>query len=287
MFTDESGVLPESTINFISPSLIARRLFFYLTRCGHYYCTNKYSFSGNSDIGRLPSRQTFLLFFVRSGKMSLRLNNRQYSASANTVVLIDCRLPHYYRALSKTEFIWIHFDGANSRQFFEYITQLQGQAFSVRNADLTYKMTLDLSLSSGIMEPVRSQMIYALLCHLAIPQMKASPGGGSTVIDSAAIFMNSHLSSQITIEEIASSVGISATHFNRLFRGQTGMTPYQYLLQQRMDQAKSLLLSTDHTIKEIAEAVSYSDESTFSAAFTEKIGVSPRGYRKLSLLCDI
>lgn len=286
----EHGVLSESTKYFFTPSDLARNLFFYITRCGHYFCDNAYAFSGTSDVGKLSARRTFLLFYVRSGTMELRLDGSLYKASSDHAVLIDCRRPHEYRALNDTEFIWIHFDGANSHEFYKQIVQLRGKVFPVRDGGNLYyaasELVQDSGRTGGLSEIARSQHLYAILCQLLIPHMAGDTRAISPVAQ-AMEFIRLHLGERITIGQLAGYVGLSPSHFTRLFRNATALSPYEYILLQRLDRAKLLLLTTSFAVKEIAYAVGYTNETSFTAAFTQKVGTSPRAYRKLVNFIDL
>lgn len=286
----EPGVRSESTKFFFTPSDLARSLFFYITRCGHYFCDSEYAFSGSSDVGRLTARRTFLLFYVRSGTMELRLDGRVYKAGSDHAVLIDCRKPHEYRALSELEFIWIHFDGANAQEFYEQIVRLRGKVFPTRDGGSLYyaasELVQDCGRTGGLSEISRSQHLYAILCQLLIPHMVGDARAISPVAQ-AMEFIKLHLGERMTIEQIANHVGLSPSHFTRLFRGATALPPYEYILLQRMDRAKLLLLTTSFAVKEIAYAVGYANETSFTAAFTQKVGTSPRAYRKLVNFIDV
>ena len=65
----------------------------------------------------------------------------------------------------------------------------------------------------------------------------------------------------------------------RYFKKNFGTTPYNYLLNRKIEIAKSLLSSSSWPIKNIAYALSFSDEQYFSCAFTKKTGISPKKYR--------
>lgn len=98
-------------------------------------------------------------------------------------------------------------------------------------------------------------------------------------LDKGKQLIEHHFSELITIEEIATSVGIERTHFSKMFRKTYGTSPVNYLLQLRMQEAQLLLQHTNYTIAEIARAVGYQDISSFSKAFKKRLGISPIEYR--------
>ena len=76
---------------------------------------------------------------------------------------------------------------------------------------------------------------------------------------------------------------LSPSHLIRLFRAELHHSPHEYIVLLRMDRAKYLLKTTSLPIKAIAVEVGYGNESSFTGAFTERIGISPRRFRELPL----
>lgn len=73
---------------------------------------------------------------------------------------------------------------------------------------------------------------------------------------------------------------MSKSYFLRLFRRYMGTTPYNYLVNFRITQAKELLVLTDYSVSEIAQEVGFGDAGNFSTRFAKATGQSPLQYRK-------
>ena len=69
----------------------------------------------------------------------------------------------------------------------------------------------------------------------------------------------------------------------RLFRAETGIPPYRYYLDRKLELACQLLRETGMSVRDIASYLSFQDEFYFSGLFRRKIGVSPIQYRKQSV----
>lgn len=82
-----------------------------------------------------------------------------------------------------------------------------------------------------------------------------------------------------SVREISRRAGYSQEHFIRSFTRHAGITPYQYIVSQRMNEAVSLLRQ-GLTMEEIALRVGYSCGKAFSGAFKRKFGIAPELYRK-------
>ncbi len=83
-----------------------------------------------------------------------------------------------------------------------------------------------------------------------------------------------------SLEHFASQVKYSEAHLIRLFHSHFGVTPYEYRMNWKMEQARRLLMYSSLTIKEIASKLVFADQYYFSNYFKLKNGMSPREYRK-------
>ena len=92
MLIPELGVHQTSERYFFTPSSLAKELFYYPTRLGHYFCSSRYSFNHRSEIAlQGDHNQNIMLFFVHDGAMELTLNGTPAIAGAGQIVLFDCR----------------------------------------------------------------------------------------------------------------------------------------------------------------------------------------------------
>lgn len=84
----------------------------------------------------------------------------------------------------------------------------------------------------------------------------------------------------VDLKQLAERHGYSAAHFTRLFRKVYGLSPLQYILQQRLGRAAALLRDGELSISETAWRCGFTDSNYFSRLFRSKMGMSPRDYRK-------
>ena len=106
--------------------------------------------------------------------------------------------------------------------------------------------------------------------------------GGLTVVQLRRIkeFVDAHISKAIGISELANLAGLSQFHFIRAFKHSVGISPYQYVLSERIGVAKEVLLKSDLSIADVALAVGFSDASQLNRVFRKVIGVTPTEYRR-------
>lgn len=93
-------------------------------------------------------------------------------------------------------------------------------------------------------------------------------------------YIHSSLDQSLHLAELAEIAGVSQYHFCRLFKQSIGVSPHQYILQQRIEKAKKLLGQRKYAIAEIAMLVGFSDQSRFTKHFKNQVGITPKRFRK-------
>jgi AraC family transcriptional regulator len=96
-------------------------------------------------------------------------------------------------------------------------------------------------------------------------------------------FIDENLDRDLSLESMAAEAEISPLYLPHAFKVAVGHSPHQYVLQRRIQKARSLLTSTDSPIADIALAVGFSSQSHLSNWFRRLVGVSPASYRRQSI----
>ncbi|UWP61223.1 AraC family transcriptional regulator [Ruminococcus gauvreauii] len=275
----EPGVLPKSSRFFFAPPTLDGQecdMFYYMTWCGHFFCTHEYLY-------QRKSYPYCLLIYVESGLFHIRFRNCEFNAQAGDVVLLDCREEHCYSAHDELEFYYIHFDGLNSHELCQYLLNKYGPLIRSQNNILIRSLMIDTISyykNNGYENPMDTSMrVYKFIQLLMVPKENSSEE--SNPIQKTLQYIHTHISDQLTLKELSGIAHLSTYYYSRLFKKETGLSPVNYILNLRISQAKILLVTTDKSIKEIAYALGYAHGASFTSAFTEKTGCSPRQYRKL------
>ncbi|MFD0870245.1 MULTISPECIES: helix-turn-helix domain-containing protein [Paenibacillus] len=92
-------------------------------------------------------------------------------------------------------------------------------------------------------------------------------------------YIDTHLTQELTIEELAQTAHFHPNYFIRFFKKHLGMPPKRYIYERRLEEAKHLLAFTDLAVNEVACRAGFNDGSYFSAAFKKSVGFSPSEYR--------
>jgi AraC family transcriptional regulator len=107
------------------------------------------------------------------------------------------------------------------------------------------------------------------------PKSALSP----TQVGRVCEYMRSKLSSDVGVGELAALLNLSPHYFSTLFKHAVGVSPHQYLLQERVDEARRLLALGQVPIAELAINLGFSDQSHFCRAFRKLTGMTPRCFQ--------
>ena len=99
-------------------------------------------------------------------------------------------------------------------------------------------------------------------------------------IEAAVKYISSNLHCPITVEELANFLGVSQVYLFKIFKARFAKSPKQYILEQKLLRAQTLLGETDISVTYVANSVGFPDVLSFSKCFRSKLGLSPQSYRK-------
>lgn len=278
---NENGVLSGSEIFYNTTDQAIQQLFYYTDICGHYYCDDRYHI-------RRHNFNSILLLLVETGTMYARYCDAEMTAHAGDIILIDCMQPHYYAAKGLTEFYWLHIGGPNCYELFSHLTRQNGGVLYRADSCVLAASSIRRLVRQFITEQLVSQseqarQVYNILCYLMPAARQETALQEDSPIQHAVKYIQSHLGDDLSLKRLAAEVHLSSSHLIRLFRAELQHSPHEYIVLSRLNRAKYLLKTTDMPVKAIAAAVGYGNESSFTGAFTEKIGISPRQFRSMPL----
>jgi transcriptional regulator GlxA family with amidase domain len=108
---------------------------------------------------------------------------------------------------------------------------------------------------------------------------EAAPAGRGA-LQELQRYVASHPDEDHSVAAMAQRVSMSARHFARIFRHETGMTPADFVETMRVEAARRMLEEGHETPKRVATRVGYADPNGLRRAFVRRVGVTPAEYRK-------
>jgi transcriptional regulator GlxA family with amidase domain len=110
----------------------------------------------------------------------------------------------------------------------------------------------------------------------------ASQASDMMSIRELQIWIAEHLESKLSVEDLADRMAMSVRNFERVFTREVGTTPSQYVMQMRVEAARSQLECTDGGLKQVAAAAGFRSVDVMRRAFVRLLGITPRRYRELA-----
>ena len=132
-------------------------------------------------------------------------------------------------------------------------------------------------------QDVRNSLIKAILCEIALQSTDYCDGKfvSHKRLNSIINYINSNITQPITIDSLAERFEYNQKYIFNLFKSHLNISPLQYIIQQKMNTAKNLLLSTDNTVEAIALSLSYDNPQYFMRLFKKTFGYTPSQYRNM------
>lgn len=274
----EPGVLPGSTLYISSALDIDFSMHSYFAMGGHYNCVVGYQI-------KRDYYEHILLAYIKQGTMELEYEGNYYEANQGDLMLINCRKAHRYAAKNNMEFVFIHFGGEVSTKICDELNKKYGPILDFGNNDYVYRRIMDimsLHQNRQYTSPlILSSIVYDILCNCYPLESSSGFKKNSDAVGRAIELMKYRIANgeSISVSEIADAAHMSKYHFSRIFRKEVGESPYEHFIRLRLNKGKHLLSTTNMTIEEIALTLGYRSGASFTALFTEKIGLSPSEYR--------
>ena len=235
-------------------------------------------------------RVDWQLLFVASGKTHFYIGGKEQIVTAGHMVLFQPKEEQHYEYFGedRPEVYWVHFTGGAVKEilrsydipldehiFFAGTPAAYTQLFKnmieeFQTCKVGYKEMLEMNLRQLFLMIQRTRLEKPPLVTTAVQQE----------MDFARQYFHEHYNEPINIEEYAQSRHTSISLFMRNFKKVYGVSPKQYLLNIRMNNAQNLLETTDYTVAEIAAIVGYDNSLYFSRIYHKQKGQAPSDYRK-------
>jgi AraC family transcriptional regulator len=130
----------------------------------------------------------------------------------------------------------------------------------------------------AFVEALATGLSHQLAFHAGVrkPSVPRLRGGLSVAAKRRALeLMDANLDSNLSVQFLASEVGLSPAHFARAFKETMGVAPHQYLLHLRLERSRRLLDSENATLADVAQRAGFADQAHFTRFFKREYGVTP------------
>lgn len=226
----------------------------------------------------------YIFEYVISGKGHLRIEDRFYTPEEGDVYIIPAYTEHEYGSDKKAPWYKVWFNaggpliesllvcyGIQGIVLFRKVPPVLQTMFKEGVAELSENQADCLKTASVIF----LKIIMELAIHHRNTLIKISPDGDRI----RSLLRKNFQNPNFHIDDLAKALNYSRSQILRIFSRDFGKTPYQYLLDLRLELAKIQLTDRERRIKSIALTLGFTDPFYFSHIFKKKLGISPQKYR--------
>ena len=236
----------------------------------------------NPGIIHRPKGTWDWLFMFFHTPVTLIVNGVIKTYPEMTLMIWEEGQAHYYGHTSDPfQHSWIHCQGSVVKEAMKFSGLTSGvypeHDFSPILQDylpLIYQERVRLNIDMVIVENLFRCLLQDL-SRLISPKTTTLP----TQIHKIKHFLESHYTQTLRLDEICMAFSISKSHLINEFKRHLGIPPIDYLIQLRMEHARSLLLDRNLNVQDVAKRVGYDDIYHFSKLFKKHMGNTPSSFR--------
>ena len=232
-----------------------------------------------------------ILFYCVQGKGYYTLDGHTFTLNPNQYVIVpatDKPLVYWSDTEDPWSIYWVHFTSDALQAFNRayHIVPEQGPQYIPHNEKgirIWEEMYENLSRGYSPENLMNTNLcLYHLIATFVFSQQQNqnSSSPEKAIIRETIDYMKNNLDKTIRIEDFADLTKYSVSHFSKLFRLTTGMSPIEYFIHLKMQKACQLLYTEDSRVKQIAALLGYDDPYYFSRLFKKYMNTSPETYRK-------
>jgi len=187
--------------------------------------------------------------------------------------------------------LWVTFCGKNATCLLNEFTDLSLDypVFDIPSQDkiiALFKDAIYVDHSDTNLDQYLIGWLYTLLSYHGYSYMQSLPIQTNTIskycenqFRQAITIIGNRFDTQLSVSDIANEIYISPQYLDLVFKKAMGISPKEYIIKCRMENAEQLLLHSDFTIGEIAASCGYTDYLHFTKSFKKRYGMSPTVFR--------
>ncbi len=250
-------------------------------------CGRQHLFTKRRGSYRPYGRKDYHILYIAEGRCFVTLNGETTEAPKGSVIVYLPGQPQEYSFCAEDGSIsyYIHFTGTECHQLMHDTALDKNNIFYIGKSH-TLEGLFDTLISEYKQKlkfsPQRMNGILLEIISVIGRKNAYMLSGGSDTnkrFDIVCEYIHNNFSEKLTLKELATKCNLSESRFSHLFTELFGISPKQYIMNVRMENAKELLLDSDMSILEIGSAVGLDDQNYFSRIFKKHCGLSPTEFR--------
>ena len=217
--------------------------------------------------------------YVLEGEVEIFLDGEWKIASAGDFYILSPRVEHRYRSSQKNpcKKIWVNYVCGYMYEFLKSYGVRTG-IYHSSSVKIYFDELLNIVEEPNKTEdtPFRVADLLHKIVKVAAKEKKKEQVDEYEMVRQ----ISEYVYKKLNLDELAENMHMSKSNLIRKFKKQFSTTPYEYLIEMKLEAAKILLRDTQMTIKEISAKLAINDEHYFSSLFLKRVGERPLAYRR-------
>ena len=243
------------------------------------------SFGDSTHTLRPQGFPDYQIIYIRRGAGIFIIDGVERRIGAGNAVLYRPheRQEYVYRQNDRAEVYWVHFGGYDTEGILRQLGLDEGTVIPLNSDGELARISAELIKELQLQSDGFRMSCRGLLISLLVQLKRNSRRTTDARIEKVRAKLTVDYAEEITNEQLAEMCGMSVSGFAHQFKKEIGVSPREYILQQRLSAALFLLENTDRTVADISRRVGFEDNLYFSKFFRSRIGISPSDYRNYTL----
>jgi YesN/AraC family two-component response regulator len=225
--------------------------------------------------------EKYELIYVAQGTLYLKIDHSVITLSKNNLLIV----PPYKTIMGikqsdpNTSFYWVDFATDNAENFevtLQQINLIQTAKFTIILEEL-----ISASQQEATRDFTKDSLLLSLLHEVNKDNKRSSPS--HLIVSKISNYIEANITEPLTVESVATALNYNKDYLCKVIKEYYGTSLKNYINNQKLKLAKSLLITSNYSISEISDYLGYDDSNLFTKFFKYHEKMSPADYRKIHL----
>ena len=226
------------------------------------------------------ARDLYIIHFVISGKGYF---NGTCVGKGQGFLITPGMAEHYFPDEDDPwDFLWVVSNDRKMSAIFDYFhADKATNIFDYRYTSAVKELSALLIEKNGTVfhSFEMLELFLRIIKHQQNEPASHKSANAEIYLAAAEKYVHSNMHIPVTVSELTKFLGVSQPYLFKIFKERHGIAPKQYIMEQKLSRAQTLLRETNLTVTHIANSVGFPDAQSFSKCFRAKIGISPQRFR--------
>lgn len=230
------------------------------------------------------------LFYVMRGEGSFLVEDEKFAVKEDDLIVVNPNVAHTEISVPDTplEYIVLGISGLQflSEEKDEVYDYSVHNYYDYKHEILFYLRTLveEIKNEDENYEAITQNLLEILILNILRRTKKKIQIKATKKVTKECRFIeqyiNEHYAEDITLQKLSDLTYLNKYYIVHVFKKYKGLSPINYLIERRIEEAKNLLETTNYSVSKISDIIGFSSQSYFSQTFKKEMDMTPNQYRK-------